>query len=256
MCVRKHSDLQNPIHSAFEDCFCTPRASSHERERRFHLLTTAALAPQAFPPATHTRPRDGEPLSVDTCTKVEWSCMFAVNSRLIEKDCPYLCRLDASEPDPKLYILQLCVSASSCFLFSPLLPLTSFRPFLSFTLSLSPSLNTCVSLLVWQLKTLLSLALSRSSCQRGSNWRWCQWWWGKWWKELAKKQRDKCPKKRGETAVSSLWRRIETAGELQLWSLTEERCESRWGAVWLVTLCARRIGVRMREVVSYSINLE
>ncbi len=163
--------------------------------------------------------------------------MFAVNSRLIEKDCPYLCRLDASEPDPKLYILQLCVSASSCFLFSPLLPLTSFRPFLSFTLSLSPSLNTCVSLLVWQLKTLLSLALSRSSWQRGSNWRWCQWRWGKWWKKLVR-NRETSVQKRGETAVSSLWRRIETAGGLQLWSLTEERCESRWGAAcwWLPVL--------------------
>lgn len=131
-------------------------ASEQPRERAaLHLLTTAALPLQAVPPATHTRPRNGKPLFVDTCTKVERSCMFAVNSGLNEKDFPYLCRLDASEPDPKLYILQLFVSASSCFLFSPLLPLTSFWPFLSFTLSLSPSLNTCVSLLVWQLKTLL-----------------------------------------------------------------------------------------------------
>lgn len=119
--------------------------SEQPRERAvLHLLTTAALAPQAFPHTTHARPRDGKPLSMDTCTKVERSCMFAVNSRLNEKEFPYLCRLDAYEPDPKLYILQLCVSTSSCFLFSPLLPLTSFWPFLSFALSLSLLLSTLV----------------------------------------------------------------------------------------------------------------
>lgn len=114
-----------------------------------------SFSPAGIPPATHSKPRDGKPLFMDTCTKVKRSCILAVNSGLKEREFSYLCRLDASEPDPKLYILQLCVSASSCFLFSPLLPLTSFWPFLSFALSLSPSLNTCVSLLVWQLKTLL-----------------------------------------------------------------------------------------------------
>ncbi|KAK2876294.1 hypothetical protein Q8A67_020390 [Cirrhinus molitorella] len=123
-------------------------ASEQPRERAaLHLLTTPALAPQAFPPChTCKTQRRKAALHVDTCTEVERSCMFAVNSGVKEKEFPYLCRLDASEPDPKLYILQLCVSASSCFLFSPLPPLTSFWPFLSFALSLSPSLNTCVQL--------------------------------------------------------------------------------------------------------------
>lgn len=128
-------------------------ASEQPQERAaLHLLTMADLAPQAFP---LLRTQDPEMESRSSCTKVERSCTLAVNSGLNKREFPYLWRLDASEPDPKLYILQLCVSASSCFLFSPLLPLTSFWPFLSFALSLSPSLNTCASLLVWQLKTLL-----------------------------------------------------------------------------------------------------
>lgn len=72
-------------------------------------------------------------------------------------------------PSPTPSCTCLC-----CLSPSSLLP--SVWPLLSFAPSRSPSLDTCASLLVWQLKTPLCWWLfSLSSWQRGSKWRWCHW---------------------------------------------------------------------------------
>lgn len=133
-----------------------------------------------FPPQ-HTRPRDGKPLSLDTCTKVEWSCIFAVNSGLNEKDFLTCAGWMHPSPTPSCTFFScaspppLVSSSRLCFL-SP--PFGLF--YLSHCLSLSFSQHLCESTCVAAedpavVMAFLSLSLSLSSWQRGSNWIWCQW---------------------------------------------------------------------------------
>lgn len=111
------------------------RAATRERERAaLHLLTTAALARQAFPRhACKTQRRKAAERSSVICELNEREFLLPVPAGCI--------RARAVHSSAVRLRLPLV------FLFSPLLPLTSFLAFSIF--------RTVSLLLVWQLKTLL-----------------------------------------------------------------------------------------------------